>query len=65
MTEQTSDIPKLAVAGTADTKMEAVEDGIAVHIPVCLTDEERSSTEDFLNAFGLPETAVFDYYSLR
>ena len=39
--------------------------GVTIHVPACLTDEERGNVESYLKGAGLPDTAVFDYYSLR
>ena len=39
--------------------------GVTVHIPACLTEAERSVAEEYLKSCGLPDTALFDYYSLQ
>ena len=49
---------------SADT-FAGIPDGVTVHIPACLTDDQRAATEQSLRDCGLPETAVFEYYSLR
>lgn len=40
-------------------------DDVTVHLPESLTEEQRSTVEDGLRACGLPETVVFETYSLR
>ncbi|MBQ7371784.1 MAG: hypothetical protein IJW67_07880 [Blautia sp.] len=38
---------------------------VTVHLPACLSEEQRSHVEKRLKESGLAETTVFDYYSFR
>ncbi len=42
-----------------------IPEDVTVHIPASFTSEQRQTAEDALHAAGIPETATFDYYSLR
>ncbi len=42
-----------------------VPETMTVHIPSIVSEADRPNLEDYLKSCGLPETAVFDYYSLR
>ena len=49
----------------AEDTFAGIPDGVTVHLPDSFTDEERASVEQSLRAHGVPESAVFEYYSLR
>lgn len=42
-----------------------VPETITVHIPAAVGEADRPAVEDYLKSCGIPETATFDYYSLR
>ena len=48
----------------ADT-FAGIPDGVTVHLPVSIDEGIRADVEAALRAAGLPDSAVFDYYSLR
>ncbi len=42
-----------------------IPENVTVHLPESFTEEERAKVEAGLKAHGIPESAVFKYYSLR
>lgn len=45
--------------------LSGLPEDVTVHLPACLTEEQRSHVEGRLKESGLAETTVFDYYSFR
>jgi len=56
---------ELANGNFSEQAFVGIPDGVVVHLPASLTEEQQATVKDGLFACGLPETAVFETYSLR
>ena len=56
---------ELAYGNYHEQAFVGIPDGVVVHLPASLTEEQLATVKDGLAACGLPATAVFETYSLR
>ncbi len=42
-----------------------IPENVTVHLPESMTDEQKTWCQDYLHSVGVPESAVFEYYSFR
>jgi len=58
-------VDELAYGNYSEQAFAGVPADVTVHLPESLTDTQRTEVEAALLACGLPDTAVFETYSLR
>ena len=56
---------ELADGNFSEQAFVGVPDGVVVHLPASLTEEQQAAVKDGLLTCGMPGTAVFETYSLR